>query len=216
MRGKAGQDHEEVANALSHGLGLVASIAALPLLVIVAMQRGDMLTVIGALVFGLSLLTLYVTSTIYHSLPPSAAKERWQRFDHAAIYVLIAGTYTPFSLGALRGPWGWSMLLVVWSAAFAGVAIKLRCGAKYLALSTAAYLAMGWMALIAFNPLLERLGWAGLGWLVAGGLAYTIGVVFFACDERIRFGHCMWHFFVLGGSLCHAVAFMAFGFPRPP
>lgn len=216
MRARAGQSSEEVANAISHGVGLLASVAALPVLIMVAMRRGDGLTAIGAAVFGVSLLCVYSTSTIYHALPPGPAKESWRRLDHAAIYLLIAGTYTPFLVGALRGPWGWSLAPIIWTLALAGIVLKLRYGASRFAwLSTAAYLGMGWMALVAVGPLLGRLGWAGLGWLLAGGLAYTLGVIFFTCDRRIRFGHCMWHFCVLGGSACHAVAVLAYGVTPP-
>jgi hemolysin III len=213
----AAREREEVANALSHGIGLVASIAALPLLVTTALRRGDALAAFGAAVFGLALLCLYVSSTIYHAMPEGVAKERWQRRDHAAIYILIAGTYTPFSLGALRGPVGWWLLAVVWTAAITGASIKLSRGVskRMQQLSTATYLALGWMVVIAFNPLLAHVGWAGVAWIFAGGIAYTVGVIFFNCDERIRFGHCVWHFFVLGGSLCHAVAVAAYGVAVP-
>ena len=207
---------EEVANAMSHGIGLVASIAGFPVLIMLGMRHGDPLAALGAAVFALSLLFVYITSTVYHALPVGRAKDVWRRLDHAAIYVLIAGTYTPFTLGVLRGPLGWKLLLIVWSAAIVGVTLKLVFGAARLApLSTATYLALGWMAVIAFEPLLARVGWHGLAWLIGGGLAYTVGVVFFSCDERIRFGHCVWHFFVLGGSLCHAVAVALYAIGTP-
>ena len=217
MQTSAARHSEELANAMSHGLGLVASLAALPVLIIVGLQRGDELAALGAAIFGVALLSVYVTSTVYHALPPGAAKDRWRRLDHAAIYILIAGTYTPFSLGALRGPIGWTLLGVVWAAALTGAAVKIFffVSRRLQRLSTATYLALGWMALLVFEPLLARVGWAGLGWLFAGGLAYTLGVIFFSCDERIRFGHCVWHFFVLGGSVCHAVAVVAYGVTVP-
>lgn len=217
MQKSSAPQWEEVANAMSHGVGLVASIAAFPLLVIIALRRGDALAALGAAVFGMSLLCVYVTSTVYHALPGGPVKARWQRLDHAAIYILIAGTYTPFSLGALRGPVGWTLLAVVWTAALAGAGVKMMVGVsrRLQQLSTATYLALGWMALVVFDPLLARLGWGGLGWLIGGGVAYTLGVIFFSCDERIRFGHCVWHVFVLGGSLCHAVAVVAYGVAVP-
>lgn len=212
MQNTTAQRREEAANALSHGVGLLASLVALPFLVAIALRRSDGLAALGVAIFGVSLLSLYVTSTVYHSLPVGPAKDMWRRLDHAAIYVLIAGTYTPFSLGALRGPWGWSLLAIVWIAAIIGVALKLQFGpATKPRLSTAMYLAMGWVGVIAFQPLLASMGWAGVAWLLGGGLAYSVGVIFFACDQRIRFGHCVWHFFVLGGSLCHAVAVTAYG-----
>src|SRR5204863_4612276 len=157
---------EEVANAMSHGLGLVGSIAALPLLIMLGMRRGDPLEAVGAAVFGVSLLLVYVTSTVYHALPLGKTKDRWRRLDHAAIYVLIAGTYTPFTLGVLRGPLGWKLLVIVWSVAVAGATLKIIFGAsRLMPLSTVAYLAMGWMAVVAFEPLLARVGWHGLAWL---------------------------------------------------
>ncbi|HJQ22049.1 MAG TPA: hemolysin III family protein [Gemmatimonadaceae bacterium] len=217
MQTPATLEREEVANALTHGLGLVGSIAALPLLVMTALHRGDELAALGAAIFGISLLILYVTSTVYHALPVGTRKRRWQKLDHAAIYVLIAGTYTPFTLGVLRGPIGTTLLAAVWIAASVGVLVKLVFGVspRLQRLSTATYLLMGWMAVITFNPLLQRVGWSGLAWLVGGGLAYTLGVIFFECDERIRFGHCVWHVFVLGGSLCHAVAVAGYGVAVP-
>lgn len=197
---------EEVANALSHGLGLVASIAALPVLIVLAAHRGDAWAIVGASVFGASLVSLYLTSTVYHALPVSPAKQMWRRLDHAAIYVLIAGTYTPFTLGALRGPWGWSLFGVVWGMAALGVAAKLFHGPRLPTLSTIIYLVLGWLVVIAIGPLFQRVGWAGLAWLLAGGLAYSAGVIFYVRDQRLRFGHCVWHVFVIGGSVCHAIA----------
>ena len=217
MSGRAGVSQwEEVANAMSHGLGLVGSIAALPLLIMLGMRRGDPLEAVGAAVFGVSLLLVYVTSTVYHALPLGKTKDRWRRLDHAAIYVLIAGTYTPFTLGVLRGPLGWKLLVIVWSVAVAGATLKIIFGAsRLMPLSTVAYLAMGWMAVVAFEPLLARVGWHGLAWLFGGGLAYTAGVIFFSCDQKIRFGHCVWHVFVLGGSVCHAVAVAVYAIGAP-
>lgn len=197
---------EEVANTLSHGLGLVASIAALPVLVVLAVQRGDAWAIVGASIFGACLVSLYLTSTVYHALPVGRAKQMWRRLDHAAIYLLIAGTYTPFTLGALRGPWGWSLFGVVWGLATLGVAAKLFLGPRLPTLSTVIYLVLGWLVVIAIGPLFQRVGWGGLGWLLAGGLAYSAGVIFYVGDKRLRFGHCVWHFFVIGGSVCHAIA----------
>lgn len=202
---------EEIANAATHGVGLVASVVALPLLILLAARRGDTWSVVGASVFGGSLVSLYATSTVYHVLRPGPAKHLWRRLDHAAIYLLIAGTYTPFTLGALRGPWGWSLFGTVWAVAAAGIFAKLLLGPRFPTASTVAYLALGWLALIAVGPLLTHVGWAGLAWLLAGGIAYSVGVIFFACDERLRFGHCVWHLFVLVGSVCHAIAVAAYG-----
>lgn len=215
MTSRVGERLEEIANATSHGLGLAASLAALPLLIVLAARRSDAWGVVGASIFGASLVSLYATSTIYHVLRPGRAKELWRRLDHAAIYLLIAGTYTPFTLGALRGPWGWSLFGTVWGIAAMGICAKVRLGPRLPTLSMVAYLALGWLALVAIEPLLTHIGWSGLGWLLAGGAAYTIGVIFFACDQRLRFGHCVWHFFVLVGSVCHAIAVAAYGITGP-
>lgn len=202
---------EEIANAASHGVGLVASLAALPLLILLAVRRGDAWAIVGVSVFGASLVSVYATSTLYHSLRAGPAKQLWRRLDHAAIYLLIAGTYTPFALGPLRGPWGWSLFGTVWGIAAVGICAKVIFGPRLPKLSMVAYLAMGWLALVAIDPLLTHVGWRGLAWLLAGGLAYSLGVIFFACDQRLRFGHCLWHVFVLVGSVCHAVAVAMYG-----
>jgi hemolysin III len=215
MASAVGRQIEEVANAVTHGLGLVASLAALPLLIVLAARRGDAWAIVGASVFGASLVTVYATSTIYHSLRLGPSKELWRRLDHAAIYLLIAGTYTPFTLGALRGPWGWSLFGIVWGVAAVGIAAKVVFGPRLKMLSTVAYLVMGWLVIIAIRPLLTRVGWGGVGWLLAGGVAYSLGVIFYARDEKLRFGHSVWHLFVLGGSVCHAIAVAGYGLTRP-
>jgi len=206
---------EEVANAATHGLGLLASLAALPFLIQFALQRGDAMVVIGVTVFGLSLVAAYAASTVYHTMPPGPTKDLWLRIDYAAIYLLIAGTYTPFTLGALRGPWGWSLLVVVWCGALLGVFAKVKFGGRYNFVSTAAYLVLGWLAIVATDPLLRTIGWTGFRWLIAGGLAYTIGVAFFACGTRVRFSHCAWHLCVLAGSLCHVIAVTGYAIRLP-
>jgi len=173
------------------------------------------MVVIGMTVFGLTLVAAYASSTVYHAMPPGPAKDLWLRIDYAAIYLLIAGTYTPFTLGALRGPWGWSLLVVVWCGALLGVFAKVKVGGRYNVLSTAAYLVLGWLAVVATDPLLRTIGWSGFRWLIAGGLAYTIGVLFFACGSRVRFSHCAWHLCVLGGSICHVIAVTGYGILPP-
>jgi hemolysin III len=203
---------EEVANAISHGLGTLLAMAALPLLVWQAARLGSAADMVGAVVFGVSLMLLYGTSALYHALPAGAAKCWFNRMDHAAIYVLIAGSYTPFTLGVLQGPWGWSLFAVVWTAAALGVTIKLLNRLRHPWLSTGLYVAMGWVALVAIGPMLERMPWAGLAWLVAGGLSYTLGAVVFMLDDRVRYAHAVWHLFVLAGSVCHF--FAAFGYAR--
>ena len=201
---------EEVANAISHGLGLVLAAATLPLLVWQAQRLGGAANVVAVSVFGASLVLLYGLSTLYHALPAGAAKHWLQRLDHAAIYVLIAGSYTPFTLGVLHGPWGWSLFGVVWGAAALGVTVKLLNGLRHPWVSTGLYLAMGWVALVAAVPLVQRMPAAGLAWLLAGGLSYTLGAAVFLLDHRVRYAHAVWHLFVLGGSICHFFAVLGY------
>ena len=197
---------EEIANAVTHGAGLLASIAALPVLVLAAAGQRDVWQIVGGAVFGVTLILLYLASTIYHALPVCRAKQVLRVLDHAAIYLLIAGTYTPFTLGALRGPWGWALLATIWTLALLGIAAKCTLGFRFPRLSTTLYIAMGWLIVIALEPLASSVAPAGLAWLIAGGLCYTGGVVFYATDTRIRYGHALWHLFVIAGSACHFVA----------
>lgn len=203
---------EEIANAISHGLGALLAVAALPLLVWQAARLGTAADVVGACVFGASLLLLYGTSALYHALPAGTAKRWFNRLDHAAIYVLIAGSYTPFTLGVLHGAWGWSLLAIVWAAAALGVAVKLLNRLRHPLISTGLYVAMGWVAVVAAARLVQRMATAGLVWLVAGGLCYTLGALVFLLDNRLRYAHAVWHLFVLCGSVCHF--FAAFGYAR--
>lgn len=196
---------EEIANSVTHGVAALASVAALPILLVVAISRRDPWQVVGGAIFGATLVMLYLASTLYHALPHPRAKRVFRVLDHSAIYLLIAGTYTPFALGALRGPWGWALLGAVWTLAALGITAKATLGFRFPRLSTAVYVAMGWLALIAVQPLLAHVGVAGLMWLLAGGLCYTAGVVFFAW-ERLRYGHMVWHLFVAAGSVCHFFA----------
>jgi hemolysin III len=199
---------EEIANSVSHGVGFLLGLVALPVLVVRAIPHGAA-AVVGASVFGATLSLLYLSSTLYHALRPARAKRVFQVLDHAAIYLLIAGTYTPFMLGVLRGPWGWSLLAVIWALAVAGVVLKSTIGMRYPRLSTAVYLMMGWLVVVAVRPLwLHMPGW-GLFWLSAGGLAYTAGVAFYAAP-RLRYAHFLWHLAVLVGSACHVVAVMGY------
>ncbi len=197
---------EEIANSVSHGVGLLAALAAAPILVASAGERGGAATAVGAAVFVLTAGLLYLASLLYHALPAGRAKDVFRLLDHGAIFLLIAGTYTPFTLGVLRGPVGWSLLALIWALAVAGVAAKATVGTRYPRLSLAFYLGMGWLAVAAIRPLWLRMSSDGLAWLVAGGLAYTAGVVFYATDHRLRYGHFVWHLFVLAGTLCHFVA----------
>lgn len=196
---------EEIANSASHGLGLLATVAAFPILVIAASRRGDAAGIVGATVFATAMVLLYFTSTMFHALPSSRAKRVFQILDHSAIYLLIAGTYTPFTLGVLRGSWGWTLFGIVWGLAVLGTVLKAVGGVRYTTLSTWVYLAMGWLVVIAANTVWTLMpGW-GLFWLVAGGISYTLGAVFFMA-ERIRYFHFVWHLFVVAGTVCHFIA----------
>lgn len=199
---------EEVANAITHGLGVVASLSGGAVLVTLAVLHGDAWQIAGAAVFGASLLLLYSASTLYHAVGHRVAKARLQVFDHCAIFVLIAGTYTPFMLVSLRGPWGWWLFGVVWALAAAGIVFKLFFTGRYDRLSTAMYLAMGWLVLVAIGPMVRAVPPPTLLWLAAGGLAYTAGTVFYL-NRRMPYAHAIWHLFVLGGSACHFVAVLS-------
>jgi hemolysin III len=201
---------EEIANAITHGVGLLASLIALPVLIWSASQTHDAARITGVTIFGVTLCLLYTASTLYHSFPPGRTKRVFRVLDHGAIYLLIAGTYTPFALGALRGAWGWSLLAILWTLALAGVLMKATVGFRYEKLSTAVYVGMGWMAIVAIKPLIEHVATAGLIWLVAGGLCYTGGVVFYATDRRLWYGHAIWHLFVAAGSVCHFFAVLGY------
>jgi hemolysin III len=205
---------EEIANSATHGLGALLSLAGMPLLIVVAASGGDAWQVAGAAIFGATLLMLYTTSTLYHALPGARVKALLRRCDHAAIYLLIAGTYTPYLVGPLRGAWGWSLLAVIWTLALAGVLFKTVFGIRMPHLSTALYLAMGWLIVVAAAPLVRSVPGAGIAWLLAGGLCYTGGVVFYVLDARIRFAHAVWHLFVLAGSAVHFWAVYAYTLPR--
>lgn len=208
---------EEIANAISHGLGALLAIAALPILVTRAIGHGGVADVVAAAVFAASAILLYGISTLYHALPASLANGRakaWLvRLDHAAIYVFIAGSYTPFTLGVLNTGPGVTLLIVVWAAAAFGVAIKLLNRLRHPGVSTALYLAMGWVVVFAAGPLVQRMPASGLALLVAGGLSYTLGAFVFLLDNRLHYAHFVWHLFVLGGSVCHffAALFYAYG-----
>ncbi len=197
---------EEIANAISHGLGFLLAVAALPILVFNAAQHGGTANVVAASLFAGTMIVLYFVSTLYHALPRGRAKGWFNRLDHASIYLFIAGSYMPFLFGVLSGAWGWSLFGVVWAAAALGIGAKLLDRLKHPGWSTGLYVAMGWVALIAAAPLIERMSPAGLTWLVAGGLAYTLGAVVFMFDSKLRYAHFVWHLFVMGGSACHFFA----------
>lgn len=196
---------EEIANSVSHGVALLAAIAAVPFLVTAARPLST-LSFIGTLVFAATMVLLYLASTLYHALPSGRAKALFLKLDHGAIYLFIAGSYTPFALGALGGPWGWTLFGVIWSLAAMGIALKAFDRLTHPWWSTGLYLAMGWLVVVAAVPLMEHVPLPGLLWLLAGGVAYTVGVVFFVLDSRIRYSHAVWHGFVATGTACHFFA----------
>jgi hemolysin III len=204
---------EEIANWVTHGIGLAASIVGLTLLIVYSSLRGDAWHVVSFTVFGLTLLVLYTTSTIYHAHRGKRAKVFFRKLDHAAIFLLIAGTYTPFLLTHLRGPWGWSLFGVVWGLCGAGAVFQLFFGERYRVVSTLAYLFVGWLIVVALQPMIVRVPHGGLWLLFAGGLCYTVGVVFYYW-RRLHYHHAVWHTFVLGGSTCHYLAVLLFLLPR--
>jgi hemolysin III len=201
---------EEIANSVSHAVALLAAAIAVPFLIVAAARHGGAANVVGASVFATTMLLLYGTSTLYHALPDSRAKRVFMKLDHGAIYLFIAGSYTPFALGVLGGPWGWTLFGLVWGMAAMGVTLKAFDRLSHPLLSTGLYLAMGWLVLIAAVPLVERVPVPGLALLVAGGLAYTGGVVFFLLDSRFRFAHAVWHVFVVAGTAFHYFAVLGY------
>ncbi|HNR31600.1 MAG TPA: hemolysin III family protein [Candidatus Hydrogenedentes bacterium] len=200
---------EEIANAVTHGVGVVFAVVALVLLVVYASFGGDAWRIVSASIFGSALVLLYLASTLYHALPQPSIKRIMRVFDHGAIYVLIAGTYTPFLLGDMRGPWGWVLFGVLWGAAVAGIIFKFFCIGRFDFVATLLYVAMGWTAIVAIKPALTMLPPGALVLLLIGGLLYTSGVVFYLWD-RLPYNHAIWHLFVLGGSALHFAAVLAF------
>jgi hemolysin III len=196
---------EEIANSVSAALGLIAILAGVPLLLSAAIGRGSEWSLVGAIIFAISMIVSYLTSTIYHALPRNSVKRLFRLFDHSAIFLLIAGTYTPFALGVLRGPWGWSLFVIVWTLAFLGIGFKTYGGFKYRRLSTWLYIALGWAGLFAVRPFLLHVPLEGGLWILAGGIAYTVGVIFYAL-KRIPYHHLIWHLWVFAGTVCHFCA----------
>ena len=197
---------EEVANAVSHGIGLLLAVASLPVLVHFASTRGGTASVVAASLFSVTAILLYLVSVLYHALPAGRAQVVFNRMDHAAIYLFIAGSYMPFLFGVLWGGWGWSLFGVLVAAAVLGIGAKLMNRLRHPLWSTGLYVAMGWVAVVAIAPMMQRMSGAGLAWLVAGGLCYTLGAVVFHFDNRVRYAHFVWHLFVMAGSACHFVA----------
>ncbi|MEE7545807.1 hemolysin III family protein [Xanthomonas sp. Kuri4-1] len=199
---------DEIASAVTHGLGAIASLAGGSVLITLAAIYGDAWQLVTSIVFSVTLLLLYVASTLYHAIPHPGAKARLQVLDHCAIYLLIAGTYTPFTLINLRGSWGWALFAAIWTIAATGVIFKLFFTGRFRLLSTIIYLAMGWLIVVAIEPLLRSVDVSSLCWLLAGGLFYTLGTYFYQRDT-VRYFHAIWHLFVLAGSVCHFVAVTA-------
>ena len=200
---------EEVANSLTHGLGLLLASAGLAVLVVTSSRSGAARTVVGCVVFGAALVALYATSTLYHAVSHPRAKDALRALDHSAIFLLIAGTYTPFTLVSLRGPWGWSIFAVVWGLAVGGIALRLVLRRRPTALFVSLYLAMGWCAVVAVRPLVAAVPPGGIALLVAGGLAYSGGVAFYLW-RRLPYHHAVWHAFVLAGSAFHYAAVLRY------
>lgn len=203
---------EELANTLTHGFGLLLSIFGLIMLTVLASMKGDILHITSAVVYGLSLVVLYAASTFYHGATSPKAKENLQLLDHCCIYLLIAGSYTPFALIALRGAFGYSLLAFVWLFAFAGIAFKILFHKKFRAASVISYIVMGWIAVFAVQPLYNALGFPAMALLFAGGLTYTLGTIFYGW-ESIKHHHAIWHLFVLGGSVFHFLAISVYVIP---
>ncbi|QYG08360.1 MULTISPECIES: hemolysin III family protein [unclassified Janthinobacterium] len=199
--------HGERFNSISHTVGAALAAIGGVILIVVAARTGDPWKIVSCSVYAVMLLTLYLTSSLYHSVR-GKAKAVLQRLDHCAIYLLIAGTYTPFMLVTLRGPWGWSLFGVVWGLALFGIVQEYVYAKGARILSLVIYVAMGWLIVIGIKPLLAALEWNGFLWLVAGGLCYTGGIAFYATDHKLRHGHGIWHLFVLAGSSCHFIAIL--------
>ncbi len=197
---------EEIANSISHGVGFIAALAASPFLIWVAAGKGETLTVVAASIFAASMVLLYLSSMMYHCLPENRAKRVFLIFDHIAIFLLIAGTYTPFALGVLRGAVGWTLFGLIWGAALFGIITQLAPKLRHSKLSLALYLGMGWMVVLVIRPLCLALPLNGLLWLIGGGLAYTVGVIFYVA--KARYSHFIWHLFTIAGTTCHFFAIL--------
>jgi hemolysin III len=203
---------EELANSLTHGVGAILAIGGLTWLVTLAALRGDAWHIVACSIYGAAMVVLYTASTLYHAIPSPRAKRVLQVIDHSAIYLLIAGTYTPFTLISLRGPWGWSLFGTVWGLAVTGIVLEIATARRWPAISIALYIAMGWVVVVATRPLVRALEPAGLALLVAGGIAYTGGLAFYGW-KRLPYGHAVWHLFVLAGTALHFAAIRMYVIP---
>jgi hemolysin III len=203
---------EEIAHSVTHGLGLLLSLWGLTILVAAASLRGDVWHIVGCSIFGTTLVLLYAASTLYHATPGSRAKSVFQRFDHAAIFLLIAGTYTPFTLVSLRGGWGWTLLALVWGLAILGIVLQVTVPSWAKRISVPLYLVMGWLGVVAAEPLARSVHPDGLALLILGGVTYTLGVIFYAW-RRLPYNHAVWHVFVMVGSVCHFSCVLGYVIP---
>ncbi len=203
---------EEIANGITHGLGVVFSIAGLAILTAFASVFGTVWHIVACSIYGVTQILMYTASTLYHSIPVPRAKGVLRLLDHSAIYLLIAGTYTPFALVNLRGPWGWAILIAIWGLAIAGIALQSKLIRLSKLVTALPYVAMGWVAVIAVNPLLDAVAPGGLWLLVLGGLAYTLGTLFYIW-KRLPFHHAIWHGFVLLGSVLHFFSILFYVIP---
>ncbi len=203
---------EEIANGITHGLGAGLSVAGLTLLVVLAALYGDVWRVVSFSIYGSTLIILYLASTLYHSFQHPRVKRVFRIIDHASIYLLIAGTYTPFLLVSMRGAWGWTLLVVIWGLALLGIGFKVLFTHHFQKLSTLAYVLMGWLCVIALKEALVSIPPGGLIWLAVGGVVYTVGVVFYVW-KKLPYNHAIWHLFVLGGSMCHYFAILFYLLP---
>jgi hemolysin III len=212
IKAKKYEKKEEILNVISHGIGFLLSVAALVLLVVFASIDGSVWHIVSYSIYGTSLAVLYLASTLFHWSKKPSRRLKLNVFDHASIYVLIAGTYTPLMLVTLRGPWGWSLFGVVWGMAIMGIILKLFFTGRYNKLSTMAYLVMGWVVVIALKSLIENLSTPGLIWLAIGGVSYSVGAIFYLLN-KIPYNHAIFHLFVLGGSIAHFVTIFWYVLP---
>lgn len=203
---------EEIAHSITHGVGVLLSIGGLAVLVSFSALYGDVWHIVSTSIYGATLILLYTTSTLYHSIPHEKAKQVLQRLDHAAIFLLIAGTYTPFTLVNLRGDWGWTLFTLVWSIAIAGIVLEIAVKKRYKRLSIGLYLGLGWLVLIAIEPMLTSVDMGGLLLLLAGGLCYSLGVIFYVW-KKLTYNHAIWHLFVLAGSVLHFFSVLFYVIP---
>jgi len=200
---------EEIAHSVTHGIGTGLSIAGLTILLVLAILYGDVYQIVSFSIYGAALIFLYLASTLYHSFQHPRVKHVFKVIDHSAIYLLIAGTYTPFLLVAIRGLWGWTLMVIVWGLAILGISLKTLFIHRFQTLSVLAYILLGWLSVVATKELLASIPLGGLIWLALGGVVYTVGVIFYAA-KKIPYTHAIWHLFVLGGSICHYFAILLY------